>query len=80
MPQQPDQVAITVAVDPDRFDETVGALTRAGVSVEAKHAEIAAVSGTVAADRLAVVSRIDGVVAVERAATVQLPPPDAEIQ
>jgi hypothetical protein len=80
MPQQPDQVGIRVAVDPDHFDETVGALRRAGVSVDEEHREIGAVSGRVAADRLPTVSGVDGVVAVERAATVQLPPPDAEIQ
>jgi hypothetical protein len=80
MHQQPDQVAITVAVDPERFDEAVGGLTRAGVTVDQEHREIGAVSGRVGADRLPAVSRVEGVLAVDRAATIQLPPPDAEVQ
>jgi hypothetical protein len=80
MTQQPEEVAVTIAVDPERFDEAVDALMRSGVSVDEKHREIGAVTARVAADRLPAVSRVVGVLGVDRARSVQLPPPDAEVQ
>lgn len=74
------EVGIIVAVDPDRFDETVKALRAAGVVVDREMRDVRTVSGRVAEDRVPDVQGLDGVVAVEPERTVQLPPRDSDVQ
>lgn len=73
-------VNIIVAVDIDRFDETVGALRVAGVVVDREMRDVGTVSGRVAGDRVPDVRGLDGVIAVEPSRSVQLPPPDHDVQ
>ena len=72
-------VGVILAVDPGRFAEVVEALRRAGLTVTGEQPVLGTLSGTVAEDRLPELE-VDGVEAVERERTVDLPPPDSPIQ
>jgi hypothetical protein len=80
MPHAEPDVPVTILVDPDRYDAAVRALTSAGARVEAEQRTIGTITARVAADRVAALRGIDGVLAVEAARHVQLPPPDADVQ
>jgi hypothetical protein len=79
MPDSAD-TPVVVAIDVDRFDDTVRALRAMGVVVEQEMRDIGTVSGRMAGDRLADVQGLDGVIAVEPERPVQVPPPDSDIQ
>ena len=64
----------------DRFPEVVKAAKKAGLKVEQEMETLGIVSGCIDAAKVDDLSRVRGVAAVERARTIQLPPPDSEIQ
>jgi hypothetical protein len=74
------RVRVVLAVDPQRFTDAVTALRQAGLTVEAEHPDIGSITGTVAEDRLKTLQEVDGVEAVERERTYQLPPPESPLQ
>jgi hypothetical protein len=80
MPHADSEVPVTILVDPDRFDTVVRALTTADVRVEDEQRAIGTITARVAADRVATLRGIDGVLAVEGERHIQLPPPDADVQ
>jgi hypothetical protein len=80
MPHAEPQVPVTVLVDPDRYDEVVRALTTADVRIEAEQRAIGTITARVAAEHVATLRGIDGVLAVEAEQRFQLPPPDADVQ
>ena len=74
------QQNVTVTTDGRDIDKTVESLRSAGMTVTAVHREIGVVSGTVApADRdsLVVVRSVAG---VESDRTMEIAPPDADVQ
>ncbi|WP_326687325.1 MULTISPECIES: hypothetical protein [unclassified Streptomyces] len=79
-PSQSEPVGVILAVDPDRFAEVVEALRQAGLTVSGEQPALGTLSGTVAQDRIPALEAVDGVDAVDRERTVQLPPPDSPIQ
>ena len=80
MPDEQAEVAVTVLVDPERFDAAVAALSEAGFKVDQRQREIGTVSGRVRSADLAAMSTVDGVMAVEPERGIQLPPPDSDLQ
>lgn len=79
-PSRSAPVGVVLAVDPDRFAEVVEALRRAGLTVTGEQPILGTLSGTVAEDRIPALEAVDGVDAVDRELTIQLPPPDEPIQ
>ncbi|GAA2637439.1 hypothetical protein [Streptomyces vastus] len=79
-PSRSAPVGVILAVDPDRFAEVVEALRQAGLTVTGEQPVLGTLSGTVAEDRIPALEAVDGVDAVDRDRTVQLPPPDSSIQ
>ncbi|KUO22234.1 hypothetical protein [Streptomyces dysideae] len=77
---QSEPVGVVLAVDPDRFADVVEALRRAGLTVTGEQPVLGTLSGTVPEDRLPALEAVDGVEAVDRERTIQLPPPDSPIQ
>ncbi|MEV6332640.1 hypothetical protein [Streptomyces sp. NPDC051909] len=68
-------VGVILAVDPDRFTETVQALQRAGLTVTREQPALGTLSGTVPQDQVAALKAVDGVESVDQERTIQLPPP-----
>jgi hypothetical protein len=69
-----------VTTDGRDIDKTVESLRSAGMTVTAVHREIGVVSGTVApADRDSLVV-VRGVAGVESDRTMEIAPPDADVQ
>ena len=80
---QPNRVRVTVSVDDahvSQIDDVAAHLRAAGMEVAQSLGAIGAISGHVENDRLAGLSKVPGVVAVEPEHSYQLPPPDAKIQ
>ncbi|MGW1373719.1 hypothetical protein ACWD6P_05480 [Streptomyces sp. NPDC002446] len=77
---QPEPVGVILAVDPDRFSHVVEALRRAGLTVTGEQPLLGTLSGTVAEDRIPALEQVDGVEAVDRERSIQLPPPDSPDQ
>jgi hypothetical protein len=80
---QPNRVHVTVSVDEahvSNMDEVVAGLAAAGMEDVKSLGAIGAISGHVDSGRLAGLSQVPGVAAVEREHSYQLPPPDAKIQ
>jgi hypothetical protein len=73
-------VGVALAVDPDRFAEIVDALRRAGLTVTGEQPVVGTLSGTAPENRIADLQAVDGVEALDRERTVQLPPPDSPAQ
>ena len=61
-------------------DEVAERLTRSGMRVDQKLADLGIVTGEVADDQLEKLGKLDGVAAVEPDGDVQLPPPTSPIQ
>ena len=78
--EESEAVRVVLSVDPDHFDEVVAAASRAGLAVEQEMREAGVVAGSVEAKRVSALREVDGVEAVERERTIQLPPPDAPVQ
>lgn len=76
-------VPVVVAVDDERLVEmaaVVDALRDAGLRVGEVLAAAGVVTGTADSDRIASLSAVPGVVSVEQARTIGLPPPDSSVQ
>ncbi|MER5859715.1 hypothetical protein ACFV2Z_33360 [Streptomyces sp. NPDC059688] len=68
-------VGVVVAVDPDRYAQTVDAVRRAGLAVTGEQPLLGSLSGTIAEDLIPLLAAVDGVEAVDRERIVRLPPP-----
>ncbi|MFI6443540.1 hypothetical protein [Kitasatospora sp. NPDC050543] len=81
-PQVADDAAVHVLVllDADRFPEAVRAVRSAGLKIKSEQPSIGTVVGVIAQDRLAALTHVDGVEAVEREKTYRLPGPDSPLQ
>jgi hypothetical protein len=74
---------VVVAVDDEYLTDLVAvldALRGAGLRVGAVLAVAGGVTGTADSDRIASLSAVPGVVSVEAARTIGLPPPDSPVQ
>jgi hypothetical protein len=71
---------IVVSVDPERAPDVAERLRAAGMEVTEVLPAIGVVTGSAPASRLADLEGIDGVVAVEPARRIDLPPPDSPVQ
>jgi len=79
----PARTAVTVLVADDHLDrmaEVVAGLRAAGLRVTAVHDALGTIAGDGEAADLGALRRVPGVAAIERDRTIQLPPPDADVQ
>jgi ferritin-like protein len=75
------EVIITVAQDRrTHLKQLASELQSKGLKVTNSMEDLGMISGTAAADNLEQFRNVDGVAAVEAVGTVQLPPPDSDIQ
>ena len=79
-----DRVEVSVVVDNehmDSIDDVARALTAAGFHVEHTLKPSGVITGVVEdIDLLDALSQVDGVATVERVRTIQLPPPEEDVQ
>ena len=79
-----DRVEVSVVVDDDHMDsidDVARALTDAGFQVEHTLKPSGVITGVVEdLDLLDALSQVDGVATVERVRTIQLPPPEEDVQ
>ncbi|MDQ4074696.1 MAG: ketohydroxyglutarate aldolase [Chloroflexota bacterium] len=76
-----EKVTISVADEyKDRFSDIVQQCEAAGLEVEQALPTIGVVSGAIDSDRFDDFSKMEGVAAIERERTYQIPPPDSDIQ
>jgi hypothetical protein len=79
--QEPANVIVTVDDRYlDRLSEVAERLKAAGLDVQQQLASAGVLTGTVSPDQLAALQGLEGVAAVEKSHTYQLPPPDSPIQ
>ncbi|GAA5135738.1 hypothetical protein [Pseudonocardia adelaidensis] len=77
----PEKVTISVADDAiERIDEVVAALEGGGLQVEQVLRPIGVITGSVDTRHVHALGSVAGVAAVEPQGTVQLPPPDSDVQ
>jgi hypothetical protein len=78
----PEKITISVADDAlDRIDEVVAALEAGGLHVEQVLRPLGVITGSVEdTQRVQALGAVTGVVAVEPQRTVQLPPPESDVQ
>jgi hypothetical protein len=74
------QQDIVVSVDPERATDVIERLREAGMQVTEALPTTGVVTGCVPASQVADLEQIDGVIAVEAARQVDLPPPDSPLQ
>jgi hypothetical protein len=79
--QEPANVIVTIDDRYlDRLGEVAERLKAAGLDVQQQLASAGVLTGTVSSDQLAALQSLEGVAAVEKSYTYQLPPPDSPIQ
>jgi hypothetical protein len=77
----PEKITISVADDAiDRIDEVVAALENGGMQVDQVLRPLGVITGSVDTQRVQALGAVPGVAAVEPQRTVQLPPPDSDVQ
>jgi hypothetical protein len=77
----PEKVTVSVADDAiGRIDEVVTALENGGMHIEQVLRPIGMITGSVDTQRVQALGSVAGVAAVEPQGTVQLPPPDSDVQ
>ena len=78
----PEKITISVADDAlDRIDEVVAALEAGGLHVEQVLRPLGVITGSVEdTQRVQAMGAVTGVAAVEPQRTVQLPPPESDVQ
>lgn len=77
----PERITISVADGHlERIDEVVARLQEAGVAVEKVLRAVGVIVGSVEEAGMAALGVLDGVGSVEKDRTVQLPPPDSDVQ
>jgi hypothetical protein len=75
------QVNITVAdTHLDQFDHVVQRCQEVGLRVEQQFWNIGVISGRIEAAKLPDLKRIEGVAAVETSRTIQIAPPESNVQ
>lgn len=76
-----EKVSIAVADEYlDRFDEVVRACERAGLTVEQALEGAGVVTGTIESSKRSNLDNVKGIVAVEQQRSIQIPPPESDIQ
>jgi hypothetical protein len=77
----PEKITVSVTDDAlDRIDEVVAALENGGMHIDQVLRPIGVITGSVETQRVQALSAVTGVAAVEPQRTVQLPPPDSDVQ
>jgi hypothetical protein len=77
----PEKITISLADDAiDRIDEVVAALEDGGMQVDQVLRPLGVITGSVDTQRVQALGAVAGVAAVEPQRTVQLPPPDSDVQ
>jgi hypothetical protein len=77
----PEKITISVADDAiDRIDEVVAALEDGGMQVDQVLRPLGVITGSADTRRVQALGAVSGVAAVEPQRTVQLPPPDSDVQ
>ena len=77
----PEKITISVADDAiERIDEVVAALESGGMRVEQVLRPVGLITGSVDTQQMQALGGVAGVIAVEPQRTVQLPPPDTDVQ
>jgi hypothetical protein len=77
----PEKITVSVADDAmGRIDEVVSALESGGMHVEQVLRPIGVITGSVDTRHVLALGSVAGVAAVEPQRTVQLPPPDSDLQ
>lgn len=76
-----EQVSISVADEfLDRFAEVVKRIEQAGLKVDQQLDTIGVITGSIDSDNIDQLDQVEGVAAVERSRSFQLPPPDSPTQ
>jgi hypothetical protein len=76
-----DKVLVSVADDHlDKVSTVLTGLRQVGLVVDAVHAELGTVTGSIAPDRFNRLRTVPGVAVVERQRGVQIAPPDSDLQ
>jgi hypothetical protein len=77
----PEQITVSVADDAiGRIDEVVTALENGGMHIDQVLRPIGVITGSVETGHVHALGSVAGVAAVEPQRTIQLPPPDADVQ
>jgi hypothetical protein len=77
----PEKITISVSDDAlERIDEVVAALEEGGMRVEQVLRPVGVITGSADTQRVQALGAVVGVAAVEPQRTVQLPPPDSDVQ
>jgi hypothetical protein len=74
---------VQVAIDEkyhDRFPQVVERIKSAGLKVERELQEAGVVTGSIDADKLGELERVEGVAAAERTRQVRIAPPESDVQ
>ena len=74
---------VTVAIDEGyraRFREVVDRARKVGLRVDQELSELGIVTGSIEADKIDDLARVEGIQSAERARTFQLAPPDSPVQ
>jgi hypothetical protein len=82
MADENETVRVNISLDNEAFakiDEVLASLGKAGLKVGSVRRALGIISGSVDAEKLAILSEVKGVT-VERDETVQIPPPDSPLQ
>lgn len=77
------EIEIIITVTEDRranLKQIASELQSRGVKITDTMESLGMISGTAAANNLDQIRNVDGVAAIETAGTVQLPPPESDIQ
>ncbi len=78
---RPAALSVNVALtDPRELPAVLKRLRQAGFVTRQVLEEVGVVSGSIPPDKLEALRRVEGVAEVEPDRTVQLPPPDADVQ
>jgi hypothetical protein len=77
----PEKITVSVTDDAlDRIDEVVAALENGGMHIDQVLRPIGVITGEADTQRVQALGAVAGVAAVEPQRTVQLPPPDSDVQ
>jgi hypothetical protein len=75
------EVLVSVADDyMGRIHDVSKGLKTAGLKVDQVMEEIGTITGSASRSKLAALQRVEGVAAVEQSRSVQLPPPESDVQ
>ena len=76
-----EDVNVSIADDHlDRFPDVVQRMKEAGLRVSQQMEAVGVVSGSIDPTKLSDLKQVEGVAAVERSRSFQLPPPESDVQ